>query len=262
MIEDGDEQAVRVRSDLADSVRSSGWAVVRQVLGRAAIDALRAAVVELRATVAPSREILFTHVDPPPGSPGMDRLMEQWLNVHRRSPFTLDQAIPIVRRLASEVLGEDAVLFQDVLLVKRGDHAPFPWHQDCAYWTVDPPVGVVIWIALDTMSDANGGLSVATRSHLEPLGPAIDLHSGDPQTGSSGVVPELLDEVTPALVAGDAIVFDARTWHRSGRNVAGGERRAWSSSWLSPRARWAPERAPRHPLAGRLAAGEVVREGR
>lgn len=154
MIDGGDEQAKRERCGFADGVRSKGWAVVRQVLERAAIDALHAAVVELRSTVAPSREILFTHVAPPPGTPGMDRLMEQWSNMHRRSPFMLDQAIPVVRRLASEVLGEEAVLFQDVLLVQRADHLLFLWCQDCAYWTVDPPVGVVIWVALDTMSEA------------------------------------------------------------------------------------------------------------
>lgn len=247
---------------LRHALEAEGWALVRGLLDDDALRARLALLDWLRERVPPSREVLYTHAPPAEPRPGMDRLMEQWLNAHRRSdaPGTR-QGIKAARGLATEILGAGATLFQDVLMVKHPRHAPFPWHQDYAYWPVDRPEGVVIWVPLDPVGPENGGLAVAPGSHRDGPGPAVDLHTGAPQVGSVGGLPSELRAFIPEMDPGDAVVFHALTWHGSGPNRSPLPRRAWSSSWVSEACRWAPERTPRHPLADRVRSGAKIEEG-
>lgn len=243
------------------ALRAQGWWLCRGALTRRAVEELRRAIDACRAALLPSTQVLYTHDDAPADRPGMGALMEQWLNPHRRVGHEgIIEQLGVVRALVTELLNAEPVLFQDVFLVKRPEHAPFPWHQDFPYWPVREPRGLVTWVALDDVNEHNGCLVVATASHRAGLGASIDLHTGRSQAGAPG---SSRPEIVPTQIeaeAGDVVVFHPLLWHGSGANQSSRSRRAWSASWLHPRARWSPARAPRHPLAASLREGARVSE--
>jgi ectoine hydroxylase-related dioxygenase (phytanoyl-CoA dioxygenase family) len=254
------------REQARRALDESGFAIVRDLISPADRDAL--AEVFRRHDVdglAPSAEVLFTHAPPPiptPSAPrGMHRLMRQWLNPHRRAaPFSTGALASTLKPLVEEWLGEPAVLFQDLLLEKRDEHQPFPWHQDLPFWPVDRPIGLVVWTPIDPADELSGGLLLAAGSHRGGVGPAIDLHTGAPQPGSPAPLLDLAPYpvARPALAPGDAIVFHPLLWHASPPNRSGRPRRAWASSWLGASARWSHARAPRHPLCRLVEDGALV----
>lgn len=241
---------------------AAGHVVVPGLLDASAVAALQGSVAALRAVAPRSRDILYTHRPPPTDRDvGMDGLMDQWLNPHRRvGPGSTLQFAAGLRPLVSALLGGPAVLFQDLVLDKRGHHGTFHWHQDFPFWPVDRPRGVVVWTALDPVSEGSGGLRLGGKT--EACGPAIDLYNGRPQPGfEDAEVPSLTAWTAPTLQAGDAIVFLPLTWHSSGENRDGASRRAWASTWLASDVCWRHAAAPRHPLVGRVVDGAPVGGG-
>jgi ectoine hydroxylase-related dioxygenase (phytanoyl-CoA dioxygenase family) len=237
-----------------------GHCVIRRMLSPSDVELLRERLETLRAAAAPSREILYTHREPAEArGEGMAALMDQWFNPHRRAGGASTLAVATwLRTWVSELLEAEAVLFQDVLMDKRGCHRPFPWHQDFPFWPVDRPRGVVVWAALDPVDERRGGLCLESMTERR-VGPPIDLHSGGPQPGFEGhEVRSPSQWVCPALEPGDAVAFAPLTWHASGCNRDDAPRRVWASSWLAGDVRWCHAAAPRHPLVRFLRDGEAV----
>lgn len=233
---------------LKSELSQRGLAGCPGLLGRAQVDALRRAIESLRRTgSAKTTQILYTHRVPAEPRPPFSELMEQWLDPHLREGGAEIRAVldPLANRLSSTFPGMR--LLQDVLLIKQPWHREFAWHQDEPFWPWDAAEGLVLWCALDHVDRRNGAVEFAVGSHAHGRGPAIDLHTGEPQCG--GPRPDLAsyDLVCPPLAPGDAVLFSARLWHRSGRNLSRSPRRAWSSAWLPSDAVWRPDRAPRHP---------------
>jgi ectoine hydroxylase-related dioxygenase (phytanoyl-CoA dioxygenase family) len=244
-----------------DDLLDTGVAVVAALLERGEVELLRDCFDVLRSAGVPtSRQILYTHAAPQEPRPGFDNLFEQWFNPHLRD--AVGSTRPVLERLGvrlAERLAPDLNVFQDLLLAKHAEHRSLAWHQDEPFWPIDTPWGAVVWCALDPVNRERGGVELALGSHRE-LGPAIDLHTGDPQLAAQGqrfdATPFELS--CPELAPGDALIFHARTWHRSGVNKDGLPRRAWVSTWLPREARWNPARAPRHPRAPTVVAGAPV----
>jgi ectoine hydroxylase-related dioxygenase (phytanoyl-CoA dioxygenase family) len=237
------------------ALAANGYAVYPALLTGDEVEVLRGCFDRLREDGAPTTaQVLYTHAAPTALRPSFDRLMVQWMNPHQRTaPGGTSAILDVVGPRVAD-LGFDLGVFQDVLLSKSADHAPFPWHQDEPFWPFDAEAGLVVWCALDPADRTNGGLELARGSHRLGRGPAIDLHTGEPQPGPPGTLPppDSLVGECPALLPGDALLFRPRTWHRSGRNSTGARRRGWSSSWVPPGTTVRPELAPRHPLARRV----------
>jgi phytanoyl-CoA hydroxylase len=244
-----------------DDLLEIGLVVVEGLLAPAEVEVLRDCFHALRSAGVPtSRQILYTHAAPQEPRPGFDSLFEQWFNPHLREAVGSTRAM--LERLGvrlSERLAPGLCAFQDLLLTKHAEHRSLAWHQDEPFWPIDAPWGAVVWCALDPVNRERGGVELALGSHRE-LGPAIDLHTGDPQLAAQG---QRFDATgfelsCPELSPGDALIFHARTWHRSGVNGDGLLRRAWISTWLPPEARWDPARAPRHPRTPTVLTGAPV----
>ncbi|MDO9022908.1 MAG: phytanoyl-CoA dioxygenase family protein [Deltaproteobacteria bacterium] len=239
-----------------------GMVVVRSALDGADVEVLRECMETLlRRGIPTSRQVLYTHAEPTTPRDDLWVLMEQWINPHRvpAAGSTFDRMRGMGAWL-KEHWGGELIPFQDVLLAKHPSHRVFPWHQDEPYWPVDTSGGVIAWVALDRVEPSNGGVEFALCSHRDGLGPAIDLHTGEAQQGTTAPLPSLAgyEIVCPVLETGDAVLFHPRTWHRSGVNRHAQTRRAWASTWLPPDARWNRDRAPRHPLVGRFEHGALV----
>lgn len=246
------------------SLRQDGFVLLRDVLSLEVRTELSATADALRDDPASrSRQVLYTHSAPPEGRPHLDALLDQWLSPHRRSGVQSTRgALEALRPVARELLGEEPVVFQDLILVKRPGQQPFPWHQDYGYWPIDRPEGVVIWAPLSACDPTRGALRVARGSHRLGERPVVDLHVGTPQRKGAelGFDPEAHEVVAPTFNAGDAIAFLPTTFHASPPMTARSTRVAWVSIWLSPRCRWSHAHAPNHPLCRHVPDGEPVQE--
>lgn len=236
-----------------------GWAIIRNLVSEENIQSLRDSFDYNQIHNPPSSGILYTHSETPIDGPGMEKLMTQWFNPHKYecAGSTLSVASS-VSRVVSEFLCFPAVLFQDILMKKNPGNSPFEWHQDFPFWPVDSPEGLILWVPLQNVNEMNGGLGFADASHLDGPGPSIDLHTGQPQPGTEGLVPSGLIQITPELNAGDGLIFSPLIWHRSGPNLSTRPRLAWSSTWLNPEARWNSNNAPNHPLVDVIEDGDFV----
>lgn len=175
-----------------------------------------------------------------------------------------------VAEAARRVLAVDrVVLFQDHVVWKPPrTREEVRWHQDHSYWPLDAPLGVTLWIALDDADGTNGCLRYVVGTHLLGQRRPADFVPGADRGGersSSGAIAQP-DEALPAIDlagheadiesapcgAGEGLAHDPLVWHASPPNPTDRHRRAWSLSFVTPDARWAPDRAP-HPYLYQLA---------
>lgn len=250
--------------ELRAELEESGVALLPQVIAPAVLNSLRSAVGANRRNGRPmSRQVLYTHKPPPPDRPPLTALMDQWLNPHRfAGEGSTRAAAEALRPLAERLLGTEAILFQDLLLVKREGQREFPWHQDFPYWPVNRPAGIVFWVPLHGSDGNTGALHFAVGSHRLGPRPVVDLHDGAPQApeASLGFEPDGWPLFAPTYAAGDAVVFTPVTFHASPAMRRPIERAAWSCIFLSSSVRWCHANAPNHPLCRVVPDGAPVTE--
>lgn len=131
---------------------------------------------------------------------------------------------PRLLAIVSELLGTEPKLFQDMALLKPpGGGREKPWHQDKAYFRVDPQEPVVgVWIALDDATCANGCMHVLPGTHRE--GPVQHVHGRDWQICDTWV--DRGRDTVVALPAGSALFFDGLLHHGTPPNRTDTRRRA------------------------------------
>ncbi len=243
------------------ALHADGVVLLRGVIDDALVASLREARADLESAGRPlSRQVLYVDGPEPLGRPPLTALMDQWLSPHRWSgPGSTQSAAAALRPLVDTLL-PGAVLFQDLMLVKKPAQRPFPWHQDYPYWPVDRPDGLVFWVPLTPTDTESGALRFAVGSQRLGPRPAVDLHDGRPQDEARklGFDPSEWDWFAPRYEVGDAVVFLPTTFHGSPATTRREERAAWSSTGLSPGGRCWPANAPTHPLCATVKDGELV----
>jgi phytanoyl-CoA dioxygenase PhyH len=236
-----------------EALAVDGFASLGPVLDGGALASLRGAVDGHLAGLSPAPHGIIVH------------------NLWRRLP-----AVAAVLetgqlgRIAAALLGaEEVVLFQDHLIAKTaGAASPVAWHQDYAYWPLDRPAGVTIWIALDDAAEENGCLRYVPGTHRAGERRAAAFVAGAAQPARDLPVLEAEAEAEMAagrvvavpVAAGAAVAHDPLVWHMSPGNRTAAPRRAWSLSWILPAVRWAPGHAP-HPYNLSVAAAGAPVEG-
>lgn len=147
----------------------------------------------------------------------------------------------------SALLGPDIKLFRDALMMKPARHGSAkPYHQDSAYWTIDPPDLCSAWIALDDATEENGCMRLIPGSHHSGL--LEHQHLADYQVDE-----ETLDrsrEVSVPLESGGVLLFHSRLLHATSPNRSDRSRRAMIFSYMSARSRYTGPLAsrPHYPL--------------
>jgi len=129
-----------------------------------------------------------------------------------------------VRRTVESLVGEGAILFQEMALVKPAFvGSEKPWHQDNAYFSIAPLDAVVgVWIALDDAGVENGCMHVIPGGHR--LGAMKHSHGSDCEIDG-----ERLDTTAawPVPVrAGGALFFYGMLPHETPPNRSAFRRRA------------------------------------
>ncbi len=132
-----------------DQYLRDGWAVFPQVLDGALVDEAAAHVDWLLARHPDRRPEMLSNelVDDDPF----------WLRLVS-DPRLLD--------IAEQFIGPDIALFASHYISKpAGDGQPVLWHQDAAYWPLQPMEVVSLWLAVDDSTPDNGCLQVLPGSH-------------------------------------------------------------------------------------------------
>lgn len=169
----------------------------------------------------------------------MDRFAEQTTSIlsggerthHRhldnRLIFDLCASPEIVGRIAS-LIGPDILLWASNFFVKEPGARETPWHQDQNNGTpasLEPPLNISIWLAIDDVLTANSCLKFLSGSHLKSVNhaaPANGHYFGLADTSSF----DLTQVVDMELRRGEFVIFTDRVLHgaepnRSDRRRAG-----------------------------------------
>lgn len=124
--------------------------------------------------------------------------------------------------IAQQFLGPDLALYASHYICKPPHSGqPVLWHQDAAYWRLEPMEVVTLWLAVDDSTPENGCMRVIPGSHRDEVQP---LHRSD-------TVPNVLGSETTAEVdesravdvilrSGDVEVHDPRIMHASYANTS------------------------------------------
>jgi ectoine hydroxylase-related dioxygenase (phytanoyl-CoA dioxygenase family) len=146
---------------------------------------------------------------------------ENMPSLHYCDPFFRDLFLsPAFVDIAERILGPDLALFTSYAISKRpGDGLPVAWHQDAAFFPIEPMATFTLWLAVDDSTHANGAMQVIAGSHRERCVVPHDVDQGD---GSvlplhlGGFRPEQAVDVE--LVAGGFSVHDPFILHGSPPN--------------------------------------------
>ena len=128
--------------------------------------------------------------------------------------------------LAEELLGDKPELISIQAFVKPGSVGlPAPFHQDNAYWCIEPANGLTMWIALDICDKSNGMVKYIIGTHK--IGVVEHIPSLAP--GSSQIIDETnlpkAKIFTPSLSPGDCAIHHTMNVHGSNPNNSGKQRR-------------------------------------
>jgi len=162
-----------------------------------------------------------------------EKRLRVMFNLTHRDPFFWSHATrPEIVDTVENLIGPDVIYYTDQLFVKGAyNGTAVPWHQDSAYWPVDPPALLSCWMALDDATVENGCVRVLPGSHKKAI--AHRHFKQGPQT--LGLLDEDLDpanEVAVEIQAGGAMFHHSLLVHRSEPNRSAKGRRGLVSIYL------------------------------
>ncbi len=157
--------------------------------------------------------------------------------------FTWSHALasrPDILDAVEDLIGPDILVFASKFWIKSGrDDAHVSWHQDSAYFGLEPHTLATVWIALTPSDRGNGCLRVLPGSHLGPAHRHNETYAAD-NLLARGQAIEGLDESTAVdieLAAGEFSIHHERTVHGSLPNRSGAPRIGLGLFYIPPSVR-------------------------
>ena len=130
---------------------------------------------------------------------------------------------PRLLDIAQQFIGPDIALFASHYICKPpGDGLPVLWHQDGAYWPLDPMEVVTLWLAVDDSDTENGCMRVIPGTQTLDL-KALRKNAEVESVLGSETPQEFFDEskaVDLVLRRGDVSVHNPRIVHGSEANTS------------------------------------------
>jgi phytanoyl-CoA hydroxylase len=154
--------------------------------------------------------------------------------------FMAHAANPTILDVVESLIGPDIKLFGSQCFMKPPGGIQKPWHQDSAYFTIEPTELVTCWTALDDATIENGCLAFLPGSHQgrildhdQPwiVGGRVDMQVRDEQINQTR-------EVHVELKRGSCSFHHSRLLHRSGTNRTPNARRGLAVHYMSARSHW------------------------
>lgn len=231
------EDAAAVSDAEAALYRWQGYLSVREICPREEITQIRATLLKLfeeRTGYEEGAQYDFASRDDPSAPARFPSLHDP-----RHYAPELMKTVYFQRalRLARQLLGEDAALYGEHVLLKPALDGPeTPWHQDEAFRSPDFEYRELsIWLALQPVTQENGCMQFIPGSNhydvLEHCSPGGD-RSLHPLQCCGAFDPGLAESVP--LQAGDCTVHDARTLHYTAPNTSPVPRLAYIMIFNTP----------------------------
>jgi ectoine hydroxylase-related dioxygenase (phytanoyl-CoA dioxygenase family) len=152
-------------------------------------------------------------------------------------------AHPKLIDLVRILLGDDLLLFRSTLMLKPALHGSVhAFHQDSAYWPMDPPSLVTVSIALSDASEENGCIQVVPESHKWGMldWGLIAQDKDKPLTERDDLDLSRLTKVP--LKAGSALMFHSLVVHGSGANNSPRPRHTALYAYFPPTVKYRPKK--------------------
>lgn len=132
-----------------------------------ALDAIASGEIEYPAELIrwePAAETLA-------GKAARKDLVRQIRYPHRHVPLFFEHATdPVILDVIEDLIGPDIVLYNTQALLKPPFHGVSqPWHQDSAYWPIQPFQLLSCWIAIDEATVENGCMQFIPGTHKRGL---------------------------------------------------------------------------------------------
>ena len=237
-----------IEGSLATQFQKDGFATVNELLTSEELDSLRRrmdAISEGRISSFPAEMIEFE----PAADGNSDRPAVRKINqcAERDDVFMSHAANSRILDIVELLIGPDIKLFGSQCFMKPPGGIQKPYHQDSAYFTIEPKELVTCWTALDDATIDNGCLWVIPGSHLgglldhdQPwqLGDRVDMQVRDEQI-------DFTREVSNELNAGSCSFHHSMLLHRSGPNNTRNSRRGLAVHYMSSRSRWTHPTQPK-----------------
>ena len=148
---------------------------------------------------------------------------------------------PAIVGPVTDLLGPDLLCRSSSLFVKEpGDAAFVAWHQDAAYWELDPPDVATAWVAITESTIANGALQVLPGSHRAPLLPHHTIDEPGNMLSYQQAIAAPIDPAssrTLILEVGEMSIHHIALAHGSGPNVSSARRIGFAIRYVAPHVR-------------------------
>jgi phytanoyl-CoA hydroxylase len=204
---------------------SNGFAVYKNFLNKENIKSLNDKISELEETL-PISDTVFDE-------DGTGKI-KQIQYLHKKDKI-FEELLTKIIPIGIDLLGHEQFSVLNMQLFEKHPEISKPTrsHQDNAYFKVNPPTAITIWIALDDIDEENGCLYYAPMTHLTPTRKHQRYHKHTTFRTRSGVPglsiclhehPEEHD--IPMIVsAGDVLAHHSNLIHRAGKNNSENRRR-------------------------------------
>ena len=151
--------------------------------------------------------------------------------------------LPAILDAVESLLGPDILVWTSSLFSKNAASPDFvSWHQDMAYWGLEPPEIVTAWVALTDSKPDNGCMRVVPGTHKLDIVPHSDTFGANNMLSRGQEVAVEIDEAAAVdidLDPGEMSIHHAKIVHGSHANLSSRARIGFAIRYISPSVRQA-----------------------
>jgi ectoine hydroxylase-related dioxygenase (phytanoyl-CoA dioxygenase family) len=153
---------------------------------------------------------------------------------------------PAILDAVEDVIGPDILCWNTNFFIKEPESPGFvSWHQDAAYWGLDPEEVVSAWVALTHSNLESGCMKVIPGSHTQSHLPHVDTFHRDNLLTRGQEIAVAVDESSAAnviLKPGEISLHDIKLVHGSAPNLSQDRRIGFAIRYLPTHVRQTKER--------------------
>ena len=224
---------------IAEQYEAEGYLVLEGLLSEKHIGGLRARMEEIAEGTA--SDFPAEAIEHEPASRAIRKINRCAEN---DSVFRAHAEHSAILDVVESLIGPDIKLFASQCFMKPPGGVEKPWHQDSAYFCIQPMSLVTCWTALDDVTSENGGMWVIPGSHKGGLVEHEGWRVGDREDKQVRLRDEGAQQAVE-MPAGSCSFHHSLLLHRSGPNRTQEPRRGLAVHYMSASSRWTDRSSPR-----------------
>lgn len=235
---------VRDNGRYAEQYRKDGYLVVKGLLSAKELHHVRQRTEDLITGVVPG--FPEADIELEPGAKEIKLATVRKLNrPAENDPVLLAHAgNPRILSIVESIIGPDIKLYSSQCFMKPPGGVEKPYHQDSAYFAIDPMDLVTCWTALDDVTLEKGPMQVIPGSHRQGVRahsqPWLVRGQKDKQIPVESM--ERRRETPLLMPMGSCSFHHSLLLHRSAPNRSNSARRGLAVHYMSARSRWTEKR--------------------